>query len=36
MFSPSKNRIYGVYASLQEAFNIEDDRDINKYIGIEL
>ena len=36
MFSPSKDKIDEVYASLQSYLNIEDDGDINKYLGIEL
>ena len=36
MFSPSKDKIDELCASLQEYFNIEDEGDINKYIGIEL
>ena len=36
MFSPSKDRIDDVYASLQEDSNIEDDADIRKKFGIDL
>ena len=36
MFSPSKDKIDEVYASLQSYLNIEDDGYINKYLGIEL
>ena len=36
MFSPSKDKIDEVYASLQSYLNIEDDGDIKKYLGIEL
>ena len=36
LFSPSKDKIDEVYASLQSNFNIEDDGELNKYIGIEL
>ena len=36
MFSPSKDKIDEVYASLQADFNIEDSGEINKYLGIEL
>ena len=36
MFNPYKDKIYGVYASLQAYFNIEDDEYLNKYIGIGL
>ena len=36
MFSPSENKIYEVYASLQEYLNIEDDGELNKYLGVEL
>ena len=36
MFSPSKDKIDDVYASLQEYFNIEDDRYLNKYLVIDL
>ena len=34
MFIPSKDKIDGVYASLQEYFNIEDDEELKKYLGI--
>ena len=33
IFSPCKEEIYYIYASLQEGFKIEDDVEINKYIG---
>ena len=36
MFNPYKDKIDGVYASLQAYFNIEDDEYLNKYIGIGL
>ena len=36
MFSPYKDKIDEVYASLQEYFKIEDDRELNKYLGIDL
>ena len=36
MFIPSKDKIDEVYDSLQEYFNIEEDREHNKYLGIEL
>ena len=36
MFSPSKDKIEEVYASIQVYFNIEDDGELNKYIGIDL
>ena len=36
MFSHSKDKFYDVYASLQENSNIEDDKEINKYLGIHL
>ena len=36
MFSPFKDRIDDVYASLQEDFNKEDDGDLNKYLVIDL
>ena len=36
MFSPSRDKIDEVYASLQEYFKIEDDGDLSKYLGIEL
>ena len=36
MFSPSKDKIDEVYASLQAYFKIEDDGELNKYLGIEL
>ena len=35
MFSPSKDKIYDVYASLQVDFNIEGDGELNKYPGID-
>ena len=35
MFSPSEDIIYDVYASLQVDLNIEDNGDLNKYIGID-
>ena len=36
IFSPYKDKIDEVYASLQADFNIEDSGEINKYLGIEL
>ena len=36
MFSPSKDKIDKLYASLQEYFRIEYDGDLNKYLGIYL
>ena len=36
MFSPSKDKIYEVYASLHADFKIEDDGELNKYLGIDL
>ena len=36
IFSPSKDKINGVYASLQSDFKIEDDGELNKYIVIDL
>ena len=36
MFSTSKDKIDEVYASLQEDFNIEDDGELNNYLGIDL
>ena len=36
MFSPSKDKIDEVCAYLQVVFNIEDDGELNKYIGIDL
>ena len=36
MFSPSKDKIDEVYASLQAYFKIEDDGELNKYLCIEL
>ena len=36
MFSTSKDKIDEVYASLQEYFKIENDREIKNYLGIEL
>ena len=36
MFIPSKDKVDGVYASIQVDFKIEDYGDINKYLGIEL
>ena len=36
MFIRSKDKIDEVSASLQEDPKIEDDREINKYLGIEL
>ena len=32
MFSPSKDKIVEVYASLQTYFNIEDDGETKKYL----
>ena len=34
MFILYKDKIDGVYASLQEYFNIEDDEELKKYLGI--
>ena len=34
--SPSEDKIDKLYASIQEIFKKEDDRDLNKYPGIEL
>ena len=36
IFSPSKDKINEVHAPLQEYFKIEDDGELNKYLGIEL
>ena len=36
MFISSKDKIDGIYASLQVYFKIEDDVDLNKYFGIYL
>ena len=36
MLGHSKDKIDEVYASLQEYFKIENDGDINKYLGMEL
>ena len=36
MFSPSKDKIDILYASHKEYFNIEDDGELNKYLGVEL
>ena len=36
MFSPYKDKIDEVYAPIKTDFKIEDDREINKYIGIDL
>ena len=36
MFISSKDKIGGIYASLQVYFKIEDDVDLNKYFGIYL
>ena len=36
MLSPSKDKIYEVYASIQEYFKIEYDGELNKYFGIDL
>ena len=33
---PSKDKIDEVYASLQKDFKIEDDGELNKYLGIDL
>ena len=33
MLSPSKDEIDEVYISLQSYFKIEDDEDLNKYLG---
>ena len=34
MFSPSKDKTYDFYNSLQADFNIEYDGELSKYIGI--
>ena len=36
LFSPYKDKIDEIYAYLRAYFNIEDDGDLNKYLGIEL
>ena len=36
IFSPSKDKIDELFASLLSDFRIEDDGDLNKYIGIDL
>ena len=36
MFSPSKDKIDQVNASLQSDFKIEDDEELNKYLVIDL
>ena len=36
MFSPSKDKIIDVYASIQAYFKIEDDGYLNKHIGIDM
>ena len=36
VFSPFKDKIDEVYASLQEYFKIKYDRYINKYLGIDM
>ena len=36
LFSPSKDKIDGIYDSLQSGFNIEDDWEHNKYPIIEV
>ena len=36
MFSPFKDKIDDVYASIQEYFKIEDYRELEKYHRIEL
>ena len=36
VFSPSKGKIYEVYASIQEDFNIEDYGELSKYLRINL
>ena len=36
VFSPSEDKIYGLYSSLQAYFKIKYDGDINKYLGIDL
>ena len=36
MFIPSKDKIEEVYSSLQIESKIEDGRELNKYLGIEL
>ena len=34
MISPSKDKIDNFYASLQDCFNIEDDGELNKHLGM--
>ena len=34
IFSPSGDKTYELYAYLQAGFKIEDDGDLNKYLGI--
>ena len=34
IFSPSNDKIDKVYAYLQADFKMEDDGDLNKYLGI--
>ena len=36
MFSTSEDKIDDIYASLQADLNIEDDRKLDKYLGIDL
>ena len=36
LFSPYKDKLDDMYASLWVYFNIEDDRDLNKYLGIDM
>ena len=36
MLSPSKDKIYEVYASIRAYLKIEDDIEIKKYLGIDL
>ena len=35
IFSPFKDKIDNVYNDLQADYNIEDDGDLKKYIGME-
>ena len=36
LFINSKDKIDGVYASIPPYLKIEDDRELNKYLGIDL
>ena len=36
MFIPSKDKFDDIYYSFQSDLNIEDDKELNKYLGIEL